>query len=238
MMKRGQVWRMRSHRVIAGGMLGIILLGGAPADPSGEQILKNIDAGRAAVKDYTVMLDIVADVERVNVPPMKAKMYFKYPDKVHFDSKGFALLPKEGLALNPETLIKLYAVNHVSRDTLEGTPEYTLELRARSEKTRIQWLALSVNPARWTIDRVQIRRGGERLITLQFRHDRVEGTWLPAEVVASFSVASDTSESGTLDPTTPMRPPQMPRRGTITLHFSHYSINTGLNDSLFVSGTN
>ena len=79
----------------------LIILGGRPADPSGEQILKNVESARAAVKDYTVMLDIVADVERLKVPPMKAKMYFKYPDKVHFDSKGFALLPREGLALNP-----------------------------------------------------------------------------------------------------------------------------------------
>jgi outer membrane lipoprotein-sorting protein len=224
--------------MIAGGIFGIIVLGAAPADLPGEQILKNIEAGRAAVKDYTVTLDIVADVERVNVPPMKAKMYFKYPDKVHFDSKGFALLPREGLALNPETLTRLYTVNRVSRDTLEGTPEYTLELRAKSEKTRIQRLVLSVNPARWTIDRVQIRRGGERLITMQFSHASTDGHWLPAEAVASFSVASDTTEAGTLDPTAPMRPPQMPRTGKISIHFSNYQINTGLSDSLFVSGMN
>jgi hypothetical protein len=223
---------------IVAGMVGFFMLGTGPADPTGEQILKNIEAGRAAVRDYTVKLDIVADVEHVRVPPMKAKMYFKYPDKVHYDSKGFALLPKEGLALNPESLIKLYTVNRVSRDTIDGTPGYLLDLRAKSEKTRIQWLAVNTNPVRWTIDRVQIRRGGDRLMTMQFRYDRIEGYWLPADIVASFSVASDSTDSGALDPTSPMRAPQTPRTGRITLHFSEYQVNTGLADSLFVNGTN
>lgn len=228
-----QTRHKRVASVLAAGTLGLIMLGAGPADPSGEQILRNIEAGRAAVKDYTVNLDIVADVEHVKVPPMKAKMYFKYPDKVHFDSKGFALLPREGLALNPENLIKLYTVNRVSRDTIDGTPEFTLDLRAKSEKTRIQWLAVSANPTRWTIDRVQTRRGGDRLMSMQFRYERVETYWLPTEAVASFSVAMDTTESGTPDPTSPMRPPQVPRTGKIMLRFSDYLVNTGLSDSLF-----
>jgi outer membrane lipoprotein-sorting protein len=235
--RRPAEWMHRAG-LMAAGLIGALMIGAGSGDLSGEQILRNIETARAAVKDYTVLIDIVADVERVKVPPMKAKMYFKYPDKVHFDSKGFALLPKEGLALNPENLIRLYSVGRVSRDTLDGVPEYTLDLRANSEKTRIQRMTVSANPARWTIDRVQIRRGWDRLMTMEFRYDRVETHWLSSEVIASFSMAQDSTESGSVDPSTPMRPPQTPRTGKIVMRFSEYQVNTGLSDSLFVSGAN
>jgi hypothetical protein len=215
----------------------VFFLGAAPSDPSGEQILRNIEAARAGVKDYTVMVNIVADVERLKVPPMKAKMYFKHPDKVHFDSKGFALLPREGLVLNVENLIKSYSVTGMTRDTLGGVPEYTLDLRALSEKTRIQRLAVTANPARWTIDRVQIRRGGDRLMTMDFQYEQRGTFWLPVDVVATLGIPSDSTETAAIDPSAPVRQ-QMPRKGKITLKFFEYQVNTGLSDSIFVGSTN
>jgi hypothetical protein len=217
----------------------LCLTGAGPGDPSGERILKNIEAGRAGVKDYTVMLDIVANVEKMKVPPMKAKMFFKQPDKVHFDSKSFALLPREGLVLNPATLMKQYSILRVYRDTLGGVPVFTLELRALSENSRVQRLDLTANPAHWTIDRVQMPRRGDRTLSMEFRYGEFGGFWLPVEVVASFrAAAADTADSGSLDSPVPVRPPQVPHTGTITVRYSDYHINAGLSDSIFTAGAN
>jgi hypothetical protein len=225
----------RAH--IAAVSLVLLAAGAAPSDPSGEHILKNAAAARSGVRDYTVMVNIVADVERLRVPPMKAKMFFKYPDKVHFDSKGFALLPREGLALNVDNLIKLYSVAGVTRDTIDGASDYTLDLRALSEKTRLQRLAVSIHPVRWTIDRVQIRRGADRLMTMDFHYGQIATFWLPVDAVANLGFPTDSTETAAIDPGAPMRPQSpMPRRGKITLRFSDYQVNTGLSDSIFVTG--
>ena len=85
-------------------------------EPSGEAILRNVQSRIAEVRDYTVHLDVVADIERLNVPEMHVTMYFKQPDKVHLDAEGFAMLPREGLALNVDKLLSRYFVEHVERD--------------------------------------------------------------------------------------------------------------------------
>ncbi|MEK9138626.1 MAG: hypothetical protein AAB393_16000, partial [Bacteroidota bacterium] len=68
------------------------------AQPSGEEILKKVDVSFSGVQDYSVVLDITADMERMTIPPMQVHMYYKQPDKFHFESENFAILPREGLA--------------------------------------------------------------------------------------------------------------------------------------------
>jgi hypothetical protein len=51
-------------------------------------------------------------------------------------------------------------------------------------------------------------------------------------MTAAFSIAQADSLEGDL-PAAPMRPQQMPRKGTVTVRFSEYRLNTGLNDEIF-----
>ena len=56
------------------------------------------------VSDFTVTIDAEVNMEQVQVPNMHATMYFKKPDKIHFDSKGFLFVPRDGIMLNPAVL--------------------------------------------------------------------------------------------------------------------------------------
>ncbi len=201
-------------------------------DPSGEAMLRSVEARLGSVRDYTVTLDVVADIERLNVPPMQATMYFKQPDKVHIDAQGFAMLPKEGLQPNTGKLLTRYAVTAVGKDTLEGVTVRKVMLQAKSDRTFPRSLSVYVNPERWTTERIVTSGSADRLVTISFSYVKIEGVWLPGGMTAAFSLGpSDSTESDL--PANPIRMQQKPRNGTVTVRYSNYRLNTGLSDDIF-----
>ena len=180
--------------------------------PTGETILKNVDARLAAVHDFTVTLDVVADIERLNVPPMHATMYFKQPDRIHVDAEGFAMLPKEGLQPTVGKLLARYTVTGVGSDTLGGLPVRKVALQAKSDRGFPRSLTVYVDPARWTTERIVTTGSADRLATISFTYTEVGGVWLPEDMTAAFSHApADSTEIEA--PAMPLRPEQTPRKG-------------------------
>ncbi len=63
------------------------------------------------VNDYEVDVNIKVDVEFINIKDRKAKLYYKKPDKYEIKSDDFALLPKNGAAME---YIKILKENHTA----------------------------------------------------------------------------------------------------------------------------
>lgn len=230
-MRAGSLTRRVMPRVVALSVAAAaaVARGG---DPSGETILRNVESRLAAVHDYTVTLDIVADIERLNVPPMHVTMYFKQPDRVHLDAEGFAMLPREGLQPNVGKLLARYTVTRVDRDTLDGVQVQRVSLQARSDRNAARSLAVYVNTGRWTTERIVTTGAGDRLATISFTYENIQGVWLTGGMTAAFSLApADTTESDL--PAGPLRAGQKPRNGTVTVRYSNYRLNTGLSDDIF-----
>ncbi len=73
-----------------------------------DTLLAKVVDGFADVRDFIVKIDAEVKMEQVQVPNMHATMYFKKPDKIHFDSEGFLFVPRDGIALNPVVLSDRY----------------------------------------------------------------------------------------------------------------------------------
>jgi len=204
-----------------------------PAIP-GDQILKNIENAFAGIDDYTVVLDAEVDLERLKVPPMHVTMYFKRPDKFHFESDGFALLPREGMALGFGRLRARFSIESVRADSLDGTPVHVLTMKSKTDKSKLHDVLLYVNPEHWTVTRFLSPQMDGRIMTVSFEYKQVEGHWLPSALVVNFASApGDTSEPNIFEQMTPTRRSQPSRNGTITIRYSDYRLNTGLPDGLF-----
>lgn len=206
------------------------------AQPSGEQILKNIEANYAGIQDYTVTLDVAVDLERLKVPKMKATMLYKQPDKITFKSEGFALLPKEGVGFTPGNLrARFEVVNVESREA-----QYLLTMTLKNDKTKLRKAFISVNASNWTVSSITTPQFDGRQMNAQFTYQRVDGYWLPATLNVTFS--SDTTDVEPADPFAQMpgamRSSQIPRKGSIAVRYSEYKINTGLTDEAFENGMN
>jgi hypothetical protein len=209
----------------------------------GEEFLKKVEAVFSSVEDYTVTLDIVTDIERLKIPPMHITMYYKRPDKVHFDAEGFAILPREGLALPFSKLSQRFIVDSVQR-AVEGTQELErLVLRSRDERARLRSAVLYVDPGRWTPEKIIAQMPDGSTMTAAFQFQEIDKHWMPMQLQVQFAAARRDSVSP-LSPAgqTPFGEPPSggmrftpPRAGSITVHYSEYHINTGLSDDIFAS---
>jgi hypothetical protein len=216
------------------GLVLILIMASAPGDPSGEAILKNVEQARAGISDFTVTLDIEAHMEQVSVPPMHVTMYFKQPDKVHFDGEGFAIIPKEAVTLNPAHLLKRFTVERVERDTLNGEKEFKLFLKPKDERVRLRSVILYVHPERWTMDRLASTLPEGRSLNADFTHQKIQGFWLPASVVVSFAAPKAAPAPQPMDEEAPAAFRRSALQGgSVHIRYSGYRINTGLDDALF-----
>lgn len=205
--------------------------------PSGDDILRRIEQQLAPVRDYVVDLQVEVNMERLRIPTMKATMYFKKPDKVHFESGSFAMLPREGIVVNPAWLRERFTTTVIGIDTLDGVRTQKLQLAAKDVATRIRQMFLWVNTERWTVEKLETIPYQGRSLTVLFHYLRHEGQyWLPDTMRATFGfAASDTSSGSFLYQYAPQmnemqRPP---RSGTVTVVYSNYRVNVGLSDEMF-----
>jgi outer membrane lipoprotein-sorting protein len=205
---------------------------------SGDDVLRNAERNFQDVKDYTVTLDIVADIERMKVPPMHATMYFKQPEKVHFDAKGFVFLPREGMGVQFGQLMRRYAVDSMARETLDGASTYRLALHPRDDKAIVRRIFMWVDASRWTPERLFFPQPDGHAIAVRFSYQRIDQYWLPVQLVVSFSAAVKDSSAPAQGNNPFAGGPAMMQRGgmrtgTVTVRYSDYRVNTGLPDSLF-----
>jgi len=147
------------------------------------------------------------------------------------------MLPRDGIFLNPSQLLNKFTAELVSTEKIEGGPFYIIQLTPRADQqksARNRPPASSkiwVDGKRWVVTRFESTTQGGGSITVEFKHDLVNGTyWLPKQMTAVFDVPQRKEESQD-EPGS--RRQAMPRKGSIYMTYSDYEINTGLPDELF-----
>ena len=204
---------------------------------NGDEILAKAVQGLEEVNDFSATIDAEVSMERVQIPKMHAELFFKKPDKVHFSSKGFLLVPREGIALNPSVLKEHYLTTSAVSDTVDGKRMFKLVLAAKDAKTRLRALSTWIDPSNWTIAKIETIPYEGRTLAMLFAYECQEGKyWLPSTLTVSF--ASE-SEKGQKEPASSMdnqfenAQRSLPRSGKVTVVYSNYKINIGLSDEIF-----
>jgi hypothetical protein len=211
--------------------VSIALCGG----PDGGEIARRVEEANAWLKDYTATLTVSVNMERLRVPSMKVEMYFKRPDKVHFDSKGFALLPKQLGGMNFLTIRDKFEIDpRVVSDSLDGARGMILTLMPKDDRTHLRRVQLLIDSTNWTPVRMRMPLLDGRVLTATLKHERMDQHWLPVDITLRFMLAvGDSTVPNLLEQITPSRRAQPPHDGTAHIVYSNYRVNTGLSDELF-----
>jgi len=231
---------MFARRHMALGLCALFFLCSASARQiSGSEILENVERNLAGVRDFVVNLEIDVNMDRLRMPRMKAAMYFKQPDKFHFDASDFAMIPREGIFLNARFLRDRYDIVLSGQETVAGKSIYKLQLAAKEISARIRQMHVFVDASNWTIARMEMAPVPGRVATFEFTYShQQEAHWLPAQLVASFSTVERDSTVALPELAQEMTPRynemrRALRSGSITVAYTNYRINTNLPDDLF-----
>ncbi len=207
--------------------------------PTANEILTKVVKEFDGVHDFITTIDAEVMMERVQIPKMNAIMYFKKPDKIHFSSQNFLLVPRDGIALNPAVLWERYDASYVGEDTIQSRKLYKLQLAAKDKKTRLRQLFIWIDPLHWTVAKTETIPYEGRTLSMDFIYERQQGNfWLPSKLVVTFGSTIEEekiSRDSTAQPTEQFEQMQrsMPRNGSVIILYSNYKVNVGLDDAVF-----
>ena len=205
-----------------------------------EAILNKVKEEFDKIQDYTVDIKIKVDVDFLKMPDREAKIYFKQPDKIHVESDGFAMLPKEGLNFSPLGLLNSnYTSFYVREDTLNGIVTSVIKVIPLDGRSDVILSTLWVDTNRNLILKVESSRKPQGTFIIDVNYLKTKkGFWLPSSLVFTFNVDrsilprkfnfdNDSDLKKALGDSTKVD------TGKVYINYSNYKVNTGLSDEIF-----
>jgi len=200
-------------------------------------ILNRVKEVFGKIKDYQVDVNIKVDVDFIKVPETKAKIYFKQPDKIHFDSEGFAMLPKEGMNFSPLSFLKKsYTALYAKDDNLNGHQVSVIKVIPSSEKGDIVLTTLWVDQSEYIIRKVESTTKSNGTFTIDLNYDEgKKDYYLPNLMIFGFNIdkmnlprafsgeAENESKKNIGKSTT----------GRVYITYSNYIVNHGIPEKIF-----
>ncbi len=211
---------------------------------------KLLDAVRqkfSKVSDYKVDGIVKLDMSFIKVPEMKAKIFFKKPNKIKVNAEGFAMIPRQGLQFSPADLLKEdFTAIYVRSETIDNREIDVIKTIPSSDSSEIVLSTLWIDAAESVIRKVEStsKKGGTTQIELSYDNYKFG---LPSQLKLSFNLGNiqmpvnapnQTNESETADAAKKSRrrrglPEGTSLKGSVIMTYTNYQINKGIPDSFF-----
>ncbi len=202
-------------------------------------ILDKVKEKFSKIKDYEVDVRIKVDVDFLKVPVSNAKIYFKEPDKVHFESENFALLPKEGINFSPMALLKgNYTAIYEKEDTINGKKASVIKVIPLNDKGNIILTTLWIDQSRDYIMKVESTTKINGTFSLELNYDKsVDDYPLPSSMIFTFNIDRTNIPRGMYgnmeDEDKENEQKKKKTTGKVYIDYSNYKVNQGIPDSIF-----
>jgi len=201
-----------------------------------ETILNNLINAFNIVKDYTVEANIKIDMQSLKVPQMRAKIFFKQPDKVHFQSEGFALLPRDGLFTSPLSFLDIkHTAIYVKDEFIDGIKTSVVKVIPLEDKGDLIITTLWVDQTKNEIIKAESSTKLNGSFSLFLNYDPKIKYPLPSSMIFSFNLPKDNLLRDMNDSQFGKKRLNNsgPITGKIYITYSHYEINIGIPDNIF-----
>lgn len=229
--------------------IALFLISAAVSSAQTKDPNKLLDAVRKKfdkVNDYKVDASVKLDMSFIKVPDMKAKVYFKKPDKIKVDAEGFAMLPKQGLKFSPAELLQGdFTALYVRSETIDNRKLDVIKAIPNSDSSDIVLSTLWVDAAESVIRKFETtsKKGGTTQIELNY--DNYE-FGLPSQIKITFNfgdIKLPVNQANQQNEINDVEKKGMNRRGlprgaslkgSVIMTYKNYQINKGIPDSFFV----
>lgn len=190
------------------------------------------------VKDYTVDVDVKADIPMIKILPSKAKVYFKQKDKFKVVSKGIVILPKQGFTEINSFLTNKDKYMAIEGDTskIAGVKVHLITVIPKSEDNEIILAKIWIDDARSLIMKTQVTTKTNGTVTTTYSYGDMAKYALPNKMVFEIDVKKfklPKSMAADINQRSSEKKEDNRKKGTITVNLSNYKVNTGLSDEEF-----
>lgn len=199
-------------------------------------VLNSLKSKYSGIKDYTVDARIMVDVPFLKMAEKQARIYYKYPDKVHIETDGFAMLPKRAASFDPASFIGSdYTAVYIKKEkrgnsfldvikTIPHDPESDVILNTFwIDQVKKQILQFEINS----------KSGGAFQVIFEYNNLPFD---LPQRLTVNFDVKDmnlPKTATGEMNVSDKKKGTAKTNKGKVTITYSNYKVNTGLDDKLF-----
>lgn len=205
-------------------------------------ILKRVLDSFNKIEDYEVNVNIKVDVDFIKVPETEAKIYFKQPDKIHFESETFAMLPREGFNFSPNSLLKKkFTAFYVKEDTIDNRKTSVVKVIPLGDAEDVILSTLWVDQSKNLIRKVETTTKTRGTFAIELKYDNANFDYpLPSDMIFSFNIDRTNIPlgfSGDINSDTkPKNKDVKPTTtGKVFISYSNYKVNAGILDKIFES---
>ena len=215
-----------------------ILAGVVGFGQTAEEILKGVINKIDLVQDYQADVQIKAAIPFIKVPLAKATIYFKQKDKFKVESKGIAILPKQGMSDLTGFLSndKKYSAVLGEEKTINEHKTRLISILPSEENSEIILAKVYVSASESLIYRTVLTTKSSGTVTIDYEYNLNKKFGLPNKMTFTVdikkfkmpkSVASDIRNNEK------KKKYKDNEKGTIILTFSNYLVNKGISDEVF-----
>jgi hypothetical protein len=209
------------------------------ADVNPAPLLDSIKTNLNKVNDYSASVNIKVNVSFIKIPVKEGVLYYKKPDKVKLESKGFAMLPKKGMnfGLN-ELFSKPYSSIFVREEKIKNKTMMLVKVIPMDDESDIVLATLWINRAEQKIYKVEAvsKSSGKSLV--EFVYPEVANPFhFPSSLIFTFEVNKAVlpmGVTGDFDNVKPKDDDGKPKKAILTVNYSNYKVNQGLSDQMFI----
>jgi outer membrane lipoprotein-sorting protein len=219
-------------------LIVFILLSVVGYGQTAEEILKGVIDKIDLVEDYQADVQIKAAIPFIKVPIAKAKIYFKQKDKFKVESKGIAILPKQGMSdltgfLSNE---KKYSAVLGEAKTINEHKTRLISILPTDENSEIILAKVYISTSEDLIYRTVLTTKSSGSVSIDYEYNLNKKYGLPNKMTFTVdikkfkmpkSVASDIRNNEK------EKKYKDNEKGTIVLTFSNYLVNKGISDDVF-----
>jgi outer membrane lipoprotein-sorting protein len=191
------------------------------------------------VKDYSAEALITSDIPMVKILPSKATIYFKQKDKFKIETKGIAILPKQGFTELSKMLTNRdsYTAVALGNETIGSTQTSIVSIFPVSDTSDLILAKLWIDGTNDIVMKSQITTRSSGTVTILYTYGSQIKWGLPDKMVITVDVkkfkipkgvATDINKKSEDD-----TKKQEAKTGEIKIDLTGYKVNLGIKDEVF-----
>lgn len=209
------------------------------SNPDPAPILDSVITKFNKVKDYSADVNIKVNVSFIKIPVKEGKVFFKQPDKIKLESKGFAMIPKKGMGWGMQELFsKSYNAIFVKNEMIHQKNLSVIKVLPDDEKSDIILATLWIDRKTYLLHQAEMvtRNSGKSLIHFQYPA-KANPYDLPATLTFTFDVNKSTLPigiTGEFDTEKKEKDEGKPKKAILSISYKNYVVNKGIPDAFFI----
>lgn len=210
-------------------------------NPDAQSLINSLNVKFKTISDYKANVNMKFNIPGVKMNSMDGKIFFKQPDRLKIRTKGIYFLPKQHPLQGMQTLLKntsSYTSVISGYETFAGKKCALVNVIPLNAGTEIVLAKLWVDVASPTIYKTQVTTKSNGTVESVFTYGSNQNQGLPSklEIIMEVNkikvpkmIAADLNKKSTKTGNSS----KLPEKGTITIFFTNYEINTKFDNAVF-----